>query len=700
MKLVIVESPTKSKTIGHYLGSEYEVKASVGHIRDLAICGKEGLGVDVNDNFKPTYKVDPKKTAVVKELKALAKKADEVILATDPDREGEAIAWHLVDVLGLPIETTKRLEFHEITKDSILDALKHPTTLNMKEVHSQEARRIIDRILGFKLSKLLQSKIKSRSAGRVQSVTLMLLNEREKEIAAFVPVESWTVDLSIIYKNNELPLNLVSYKGNKVELKTEKEAQDVIATLGKSAFVSSIQDSKKVIASKEPFRTSTLEQDAYSKLHFKTKETAFLAQKLYEGIELPEGLTGLITYMRTDSTRISDTYANAAKDYIISTYGEKYYKGVHASKSVKGQQDAHECIRPTSIDRTPEKMKSFLDDKSFKLYQLIYNRTLASMMSDKIMNITTVKLNSNEAVFETKGSVVLFPGYDILKFDELETESSINFKTNEIFDFSKISCSQHFTKPPLRYTEGGVVKLMEDNGIGRPSTYSATIQTLLKRKYVVSEKGSLIPTDQGKLTSTVLVKYFPDLMNVGYTADMELNLDKIQDGEIDELKVISDFYYPFVEHFNEVKKEMYPEEEKTTGNICPNCGSPLVIKHGRYGDFEACSNYPKCKYIVKKAKEPAKEVGRNCPTCGSPLVYRVNKKGDTFIGCSNFPKCRYIEVKEDEVITNAPKKVCPDCGHDLVLRKSKKGYFYGCSNFPKCKHIEAYTPEVKDGESK
>ncbi len=691
MKLVIVESPTKSKTIGHYLGEDYVVEASVGHVRDLSISGKGGLGIDVDNNFKTTYSINKDKQSVVKQLKAKAKKADEVILATDPDREGEAIAWHLAEVLDLPLETTKRLEFHEITKSSILKAIEEPRTINMDLVHSQEARRIIDRIIGFRLSKLLQSKIKSQSAGRVQSATLGIICDHEKEIQNFVSEEYWTIDTSILKDDKEIKLDIKSVDGKKLETLKESDASNIVSLLAKNCVVKDISESSKKVPSKEPFRTSTLEQAANSALGFKTKVTSMIAQQLYEGVETDEGLVGLITYMRTDSTRISESFVNDAKEYVLSNFGEEYYKGIlKAGKDVKFSQDAHECIRPTSIYRTPKLMKQYLNAQQYKLYKLIYNRTLASLMSDKVVNITTISFASNNVILETKGSTTKFLGYDILKMDEDEKDTLPTFNVGETYDFNKVEKTQNFTKPPLRYSEGKLVKIMEEDGIGRPSTYASTIQTLLLRKYLTSEKGVLTPTEQGILTSNVLKKYFPELMSVEYTAKMETDLDKVQIGEEDEIALIKKFYDDFEITFNDAKEKIWKEPLKTTGEKCPLCGGDLVIRKGRYGEFTSCSNYPDCHYIKKEPKEEPKEVGRNCPECGSPLVYRKNKKGQTFIACSAFPKCKHIEGEEDPILKEAPSKVCPDCGGTLTLRKYRNSYFYGCSNYPKCKHSEPY----------
>ena len=689
MKLVIVESPTKSNTIGHYLGDEYVVEASVGHIRDLAISGKGGFGVDVEHDFKPTYVIADDKKDIVKKLLALKKKSDEVILATDPDREGEAIAWHLASVLKLPIETTKRLEFHEITKNSIDNAIKNPRVINMDLVHSQETRRIIDRILGFKLSSLLKSKIRSNSAGRVQSVTLKMIVEHEKEINEFKSEEYWTLESSILHEDKKYKLNLLKIDGNEAKMASKEDADLVLSYTKEPVTIFNINKSQRSIPSKEPYRTSTLQQDAFTRYGFKTRETTFLAQQLYEGLEIDGNLVGLITYIRTDSTKLSDIFIDQAKDFIIKTYGEKYYKGQKNIKDVKGAQDAHEAIRPTNLELTPQKVKPFLKDHLYKLYKMIYERTLASLMANKILEVTTVSFKNSHLEFDLKGNRVVFDGYNVIKCDENDSSILPEFKEETTYELIDVKTEQNFTKPPARYSEAKIVKLMEDKGIGRPSTYAATIQTLLTRKYVSSEKGVLKPTEQGILTSNVLSKYFKDLMNTEYTAEMEENLDKISEGEISELKVIQDFYYPFIEHFNEVKEVMYKEPLKPTGEKCPLCGSDLVYRNGKHGEFIGCSNYPACKYVKKEEKEEPKEVGRVCPNCGAPLVIRKNKKGQEFIGCSNYPKCRYVEsINPPEVETE--EKFCPECGAKMVVKYSRRGKFWGCSNYPKCTHVEPY----------
>lgn len=689
MKLVIVESPTKSKTIGHYLGSDYVVEASVGHIRDLAISGKGGFGVDVEHDFKPTYVIDDDKKDIVKKLQDLKKKSEEVILATDPDREGEAIAWHLATVLKLPIESTKRLEFHEITRESIKNAIEAPRVIDLNLVHSQETRRIIDRIIGFKLSALLKSKIRSQSAGRVQSVTLKMIVEHEKEINEFKSEEYWTLESSILHENKKYKLNLTKINNEEPKMPNKEKADEVLSYTKENVVVSSISESQRSISSKEPYRTSTLQQDAFTRYGFKTKETTFLAQQLYEGIEIDGNLVGLITYIRTDSTKLSDIFVAQAKDFIISKYGEKYYKGQKGVKDVRGAQDAHEAIRPTNLELTPAKVKPFVKDHVYKLYKMIYERTLASLMANKVLQTTTITFKNSHLEFELKGNRVIFDGYNIIKFDDNETSLLPKFNEGTSYELLDVKTEQNFTKPPARYTEAKIVKLMEEKGIGRPSTYSATIQTLLARKYVTSEKGYLVPTEQGILTSNVLNKYFKDLMNTEYTAEMETSLDKISIGEASELDVIKDFYYPFIEHFDEVKEVMYKEPLKPTGEKCPLCGGDLVYKTGKHGEFIGCSNYPSCKYVKKEEKEQPKETGRLCPNCGSPLLIRKNKRGQEFIGCSNYPSCHYVESM-NQPEEPSEEKFCPECGAKMVVKYSRRGRFWGCSNYPNCNHMEPY----------
>jgi len=703
MKLIIVESPHKCETIGKFLGKDYKVMASKGHIRDLTNHGKMGLGVDIENSFKPQYEVSPDKAPVVKELQSAVSKADEVYLATDPDREGEAISWHLAQVLNLDVATTKRLEFHEITKPAITKALANPRIIDMNLVESQETRRIIDRLMGFRLSALLQKKIKSKSAGRVQSVVLKFIVDREKEIKEFVPEEFWTIDAIFNQDDKSVKADLASYKGKTVKITNGDEATKIVSELPDKFTVKSLKSEIRKREAKPPFITSTLQQEAFTQFHFSTKKTASVAQKLYEGEEINGSSTGLITYMRTDSTRLSDEFKDAAKDHIITTYGEEFLGTVHMQKSNKNVQDAHEAIRPTDISLTPEVVKPFLAHDEYQLYSLIYERALASLMSARKDKVTSLVLTGNEYDFTASSTSPVFSGYCKIygKYEEKEDTNNLpDVQEGQVMDKGEVNKTQHFTKPKPRYNEGKVVKLMQENGIGRPSTYATTITTLLGRDYVESQKGSLVPTEQGIMTSDRLEEYFPKYMDVNYTAGMETALDQIAEGKTDKLKLLNDFWGEFQTFYADADKKMEKVQPKEVGRNCPKCGSPLVMRHGKYGDFVGCSNYPECNYIEKNKPEVVE--GHVCPKCGAPLVKRVGKKG-AFVGCSNYPKCNYMESLDGKELTNEKKPVvipddaplCPSChtGH-LIEKKSRWGKtFIGCSNYPKCHYIQK---DVKD----
>lgn len=690
MKLVIVESPTKCTTIKRYLGKNYIVVASLGHIRDLARSGKGGLGVDIENDFKPTYKISPGKYAVVKNLKEQAKRCDEVILATDPDREGEAIAWHLTQVLGLDVKTTKRLEFHEITRDSINHAINNPRTIDMNLVSSQETRRIIDRIIGFKLSTLLYNKIHSRSAGRVQSATLKIIADHEKEINNFVIEEYHKINVTASFNGQTYTLNI---KRNKA-ISTTEEALEILNNIPENLEVIDVKKEVKKREAKAPFTTSTLQQAAYNKYKFKTEETQSIAHKLYEGIDLGGEHVGLISYMRTDSTRLSPTYINRAKNYIVETYGEEYVGNKTKFKEGKMAQDAHEAIRPTGNHRTPDSIKQYLTRSQYLLYKLVYERTLASLMAPKKEEITTVTIKGNDIIFTLEGVRILFDGYERLLKEENSNKIILpEIKNGDIFKVESKSEEQKFTQPPAHYSEAKIVNIMESVGIGRPSTYASTISTLSKRKYVTDADGVLKITDQGDKTSHVLDKYFPDIVNAKYTAQMEEKLDNIQAGSSSIVKMLNDFYNPFIKEFDKASKLMYKDEEEKTGENCPECGSPLIYKDGKFGRFICCSNYPKCNYIKKEPKEVI-YTGENCPVCGKPLVERTYDKDKKFVACSGYPKCNYIKpdpnkpAKQEKQPAKLVGRKCPKCGNELVYRTSKRGEFIACSNFPKCRYIE------------
>ncbi|KXU40924.1 DNA topoisomerase I [Candidatus Stoquefichus sp. KLE1796] len=641
--LVIVESPSKSKTIEKYLGSDFEVTSSKGHIRDLATTGKGGLGVDVENSFKPNYVINKDKKDVVKELKKCVKDADYVYLATDPDREGEAISWHLAEVLGIDQTLSNRVVFNEVTRDAVIDALNHPRTIDQNLVKSQETRRVLDRIIGFKLSKLLQKKIKSKSAGRVQSVALRLICEKEKEIEAFIPEEYWKVKALFEKDDISFEAELAKYQGKKIELKNEEQTLAVYESLNKEFIVSDVKKTQKKRASKPPFITSTLQQEASSKLNFKAKRTMMIAQKLYEGIDIGEETVGLITYMRTDSIRLSDTFIEEAKDYIEKKYGKDYVGSVKVSKKKENVQDAHEGIRPTSVMRTPESMKEYLSADEFKLYSLIYARAVASLMAPAKLNSTSLALDNNGYEFKASGSIITFDGY-------LRVYGSYEKQSDEILPVvvvdeklmsQDIQKSQHFTKPPARYTEAKLIKELEELGIGRPSTYASIIDTIVTRQYVEMVDKAFKPTESGVLTNDKLVEFFDSIINVEYTASMEQELDEIAEGEdnyVNALTKFEDKFEPLLENAYDKMEQIQPEK---TGEQCPECGGDLVIRKGRYGTFVACSNYPTCKYI-KKEPEKIEYTGETCPKCGSPMIYKTGRFGK-FEACSNYPECKYIK---------------------------------------------------------
>ena len=685
--LVIVESPSKSKTIEKYLGADYEVTSSKGHIRDLATTGKGGLGVDIEDSFKPNYVINKEKKDVVKELKKCVKDADYVYLATDPDREGEAISWHLAEVLGLDQTLTNRVVFNEVTRDAVIDALNHPRTIDQNLVKSQETRRVLDRIIGFKLSKLLQKKIKSKSAGRVQSVALRLICEREKEIEAFIPEEYWRVKAMFEKDDISFEAELAKYQNKKIELKNAEETQHVYESLNKEFIVSDVKKTQKKRASKPPFITSTLQQEASSKLNFKAKRTMMIAQKLYEGIDIGEETVGLITYMGTDSIRLSDTFIDEAKHYIQEKYGKDYVGSVKVSKKKENVQDAHEGIRPTSVMRTPESMKEYLTADELKLYSLIYARAVASLMAPAKLNATTVALDNNGYEFKASGSVIAFDGYlRVYSAYEKQTDEFLpEVNVSEALLSQDIQKSQHFTKPPARYTEAKLIRELEELGIGRPSTYASILDTIVTRQYVEMADKAFKPTDSGILTNDKLVEFFDSIINVEYTAQMEKELDEIAEGEDDYVHALTTFedkFEPLLENAYDKMEQIQPEK---TGEQCPECGGDLVIRKGRYGTFVACSNYPTCKYI-KKDPEEVEYTGETCPKCGSPMIFKKGRYGK-FEACSNYPECKYIKNEKKKAEPVMTDEVCPNCGSPIVIKKGRFGEFKACSAYPKCKTI-------------
>lgn len=644
--LVIVESPSKSRTIEKYLGNDYKVLSSKGHIRDLATKGKYGLGVDIDNHFAPTYELIKGKKKMVSELKKEVKAADMVYLATDPDREGEAISWHLKDELKIKDSDYERVVFNEITKDTVIKAFSKARKIDDDLVHSQETRRILDRIIGFRLSKLMQAKTGGKSAGRVQSVALKLIVDREREIQSFIKEEYWT----IVAKFNDFDASLEKYKDDKVELHNEIEADDVLNKLGNVFKIESVDKKDKKRSSKPPFITSTLEQEASIKLNFTSKKTMSLAQKLYEGIDLEDETVGLITYMRTDSIRLSDEYVKSAYKYIETKYGKEYLGIVKKSKKTENVQDAHEAIRPTSVNRTPESVKKFLTPDEFKLYSMIYKRALASLMKDAKSEQTTVILDNNNYKFKTTGSVIKFDGYLKVYGDYEDSEDAIippldTYKSNVLVS-NEIDKEQHFTKPKPRYTEAKLIKEMEELGIGRPSTYSKTMETIVERGYVKVEEKKFVPTEIGIETTDKLQEFFSDLINVKYTAKMEDDLDKIADGDLVWYNLLDKFYKEFEPMVKDAFDNMEKKKEEETGEMCPLCGNPLVVRSGKYGKFVACSNYPNCKYVKKKEKQVV-EICK-CPECDGMIVEKTTKKGKVFYGCNNYPKCKYATWNKPE----------------------------------------------------
>lgn len=662
--LVIVESPHKSKTIENYLGKDYKVVSSLGHIRDLATSGKYGFGVDIDNGFKPDYKIIKGKNKLVKELKKDVKDSDFVYLATDPDREGEAISWHLYDTLGLNDNNYKRIVFNEITKGAVLDSFNKARKIDDNLVKSQEARRILDRIIGFRLSKLMQSKTGGKSAGRVQSVALKLIVDREREIEAFVPEDYYEIEAMF----QDFTAKLDSFGDNKLEIKTEEEAKSILDKLSNTFKIEKVDKKEKAKKSKAPFITSTLQQEASTKLGFTSKKTMMIAQKLYEGVSLKDETVGLISYMRTDSIRLSEEFTGATYSYIKDKFGSEYVGYVKKSKKTENVQDAHEAIRPTSIYREPDMIKEYLTNDEYKLYRLIYYRALASLMKDAKVEATLVILDNNNYKFKVNGQVVIFDGY-LKIYNDYESSLDVVLPDFDKYNGSILSddieYTKHTTKPPSRYTESKLIKEMEELGIGRPSTYAKTIDTIEERGYVKVEDKKFVPTEVGIETTDKLQEFFKDIINVEYTRMMEDDLDKIAEGDLEWNKLLELFYKDFEPKVEVAFKEMEKKAPVATGEKCPNCGADLVIKQSKYGKFVACSNYPTCKYI--KQNEEKKEIKEimDCPHCDGKIIERKTKRGKVFYGCSNFPKCKFASW--DLPISEK----CPKCNGTLVEKKDK-----------------------------
>lgn len=681
--LVIVESPAKAKTIEKFLGkSHYTVKASVGHVRDLP---KSQLGVDIENNFEPKYINIRGKGDVIKELKKEAKKAKKVYLATDPDREGEAISWHLSYILNIDEEEKCRIEFNEITKDAIKKAIKSPRNINLNLVDAQQARRVLDRLLGYQISPILWQKVrKGLSAGRVQSVTTKLICEREEEIKAFVPKEYWSIELIASNKEeNNLTLKFYGKDNEKIELENEEQVKEILKTIENgNLVVTKIESRSRRKSAPKPYTTSVLQQDAANKLNFTTKKTMMVAQELYEGIDVKgEGTVGLISYIRTDSKRISEEAREKAKGYIIESIGENYYKD-HAKdskgKKEKKVQDAHEAIRPTSVDRTPDSIKDSLSKEQYKLYNLIWRRFVASQMEDSVFDVLNVECKIEDLTFKATGSKLKFDGYTkIYNFTEREDKILPSLDEGEILKIQEYNPQQHFTSPPPRYTEASLVKTLEELGIGRPSTYAPTITTILNREYVEKDGASLVPTELGIIVTKILDENFQKFMEVDFTADMESQLDQIEEGNAEWKNVVEEFYSPLAEAIRvAIEKIEKVNMDEETDEICELCGSNMVIKYGRFGKFMACKNYPECK----NTKPIVSKIGVKCPKCKEgDIIMRKSKKKKVFYGCSNYPDC-------DFVAWNKPvEEPCEVCGSYMYEKYSKSGTKIVCSN-KECKH--------------
>ena len=680
--LIIVESPAKSKTIKKFLGKNYEVVASNGHVRDMP---KSQMGIDFDNDFEPKYINIRGKGDVIKELKKEAKKAKKVYLATDPDREGEAISWHLSYILNIDEEEKCRIEFNEITKDAIKKAIKSPRNINLNLVDAQQARRVLDRLLGYQISPILWQKVrKGLSAGRVQSVTTKLICEREEEIKAFEPKEYWSIELIASNKEeNNLTLKFYGKDNEKIELENEEQVKEILKTIENgSLVVTKIESRSRRKSAPKPYTTSVLQQDAANKLNFTTKKTMMVAQELYEGIDVKgEGTVGLISYIRTDSKRISEEAREKAKGYIIESIGENYYKD-HAKdskgKKEKKVQDAHEAIRPTSVDRTPDSIKDSLSKEQYKLYNLIWRRFVASQMEDSVFDVLNVECKIEDLIFKATGSKLKFDGYTkIYNFAEREDKILPSLDEGEILKIQEYNPQQHFTSPPPRYTEASLVKTLEELGIGRPSTYAPTITTILNREYVEKDGASLVPTELGIIVTKILDENFQKFMEVDFTADMESQLDQIEEGNAEWKKVVEEFYSPLAEAIRvAIEKIEKVNMDEETDEICELCGSNMVIKYGRFGKFMACKNYPECK----NTKPIVSKIGVKCPKCKEgDIIMRKSKKKKVFYGCSNYPDC-------DFVAWNKPvEEPCEVCGSYMYEKYSKSGTKIVCSN-KECKH--------------
>ncbi|WP_187899182.1 type I DNA topoisomerase [Helicobacter pylori] len=694
--LIIVESPAKAKTIKNFLDKNYEVVASKGHVRDLS---KFALGIKIDETgFTPNYVVDKDHKELVKQIIELSKKASTTYIATDEDREGEAIGYHVACLIGGKLESYPRIVFHEITQNAILNALKTPRKIDMSKVNAQQARRFLDRIVGFKLSSLISSKItKGLSAGRVQSAALKLVIDREREIKAFKPLTYFTLDA---YFEPDLEAQLISYKGNKLkaqELIDEKKAQEIKNELEKESYtISSIVKKSKKSPTPPPFMTSTLQQSASSLLGFSPTKTMSIAQKLYEGVATPQGVMGVITYMRTDSLNIAKEALEEARNKILKDYGKDYLPPkakVYSSKN-KNAQEAHEAIRPTSIILEPNALKDYLKPEELKLYTLIYKRFLASQMQDALFESQSVVVACEKGKFKASGRKLLFDGYYKILGNDDKDKLLPNLKENDPIKLEKLESNAHVTEPPARYSEASLIKVLESLGIGRPSTYAPTISLLQNRDYIKVEKKQISALESAFKVIEILEKHFEEIVDSKFSASLEEELDNIAQNKADYQQVLKDFYYPFMDKIEAGKKNIISQKvHEKTGQSCPKCGGELVKKNSRYGEFIACNNYPKCKYI--KQTENAHD-GANqelCEKCGGEMVQKFSRNG-AFLACSNYPECK--NTKSLKNTPNAKETIegvkCPECGGDIALKRSKKGSFYGCNNYPKCNFLSNHKP--------
>ncbi|MCQ2928417.1 type I DNA topoisomerase [Helicobacter pylori] len=694
--LIIVESPAKAKTIKNFLDKNYEVIASKGHVRDLS---KFALGIKIDETgFTPNYVVDKDHKELVKQIIELSKKASITYIATDEDREGEAIGYHVACLIGGKLESYPRIVFHEITQNAILNALKTPRQIDMSKVNAQQARRFLDRIVGFKLSSLISSKItKGLSAGRVQSAALKLVIDREREIKAFKPLTYFTLDA---YFEPNLEAQLISYKGNKLkaqELIDEKKAQEIKNELEKESYtISSIVKKSKKSPTPPPFMTSTLQQSASSLLGFSPTKTMSIAQKLYEGVATPQGVMGVITYMRTDSLNIAKEALEEARNKILKDYGKDYLPPkakVYSSKN-KNAQEAHEAIRPTSIILEPNALKDYLKPEELRLYTLIYKRFLASQMQDALFESQSVVVACEKGEFKASGRKLLFDGYYKILGNDDKDKLLPNLKENDPIKLEKLESNAHVTEPPARYSEASLIKVLESLGIGRPSTYAPTISLLQNRDYIKVEKKQISALESAFKVIEILEKHFEEIVDSKFSASLEEELDNIAQNKADYQQVLKDFYYPFMDKIEAGKKNIISQKvHEKTGQSCPKCGGELVKKNSRYGEFIACNNYPKCKYIkqTENANNEAKQ--ELCEKCGGEMVQKFSRNG-AFLACNNYPECK--NTKSLKNTPNAKETIegvkCPECGGDIALKRSKKGSFYGCNNYPKCNFLSNHKP--------